>query len=236
MPTVYGDPDRRSVSCPSVLRLAFKDLHQAPVLVPRLTGAGQSHAGRRPGEPRRATRGDPCAPAPSADAAPSELVRERFCRGPGGRCLLVGRGPTAQARQTARYRPTGARIDFAVGLAHARDYAGVHGHLALPHPVQHNGFPLGRWLTSKRGEARAHARRTPAPWPGMQALAALDPWWLPPWSFAWQRDYHRLRLLLTAGLEPPPRLRSWFSEQLARHHTLLPGQQRLLQKLRTFPV
>ncbi|MFF0277838.1 Helicase associated domain protein [Streptomyces sp. NPDC004330] len=142
----------------------------------------------------------------------------------------------AQARQTARYRPTGARIDFAVGLAHARDYAGVHSHLALPHPVQHNGFPLGRWLAGKRGEAGAHARRTPAPWPGMQALVALDPWWFPPWAFAWQRDYHRLRLLLAAGLEPPPKLCSWLSEQLAQRHTLLPGQQRLLQELRIFPV
>ncbi|NYV72920.1 Helicase associated domain protein [Streptomyces sp. UH6] len=142
----------------------------------------------------------------------------------------------AQARQTARYHPTGTRIDFAVGLAHARDYGGVHGHLALPHPVQHNGFPLGRWLAGKRGEARAHARRTPAPWPGMQALAALDPWWLPPWAFAWQRDYHRLRLLLAAGLEPPPKLRSWISEQLAQRHTLLPGQQQLLQELKDLPV
>lgn len=143
---------------------------------------------------------------------------------------------TAQTRQTPQYRPTGARIDFAVGLAHARDYAGVHGHLALPHPVQHNGFPLGRWLASKRGEAGAHARRTPAPWPGMQALAALDPWWFPPWAFAWQRDYHRLRLLLIADLDPPPKLRSWISEQLAQRHALLPGQQRLLQELRFFPA
>ncbi|WP_073946621.1 helicase associated domain-containing protein [Streptomyces kebangsaanensis] len=119
----------------------------------------------------------------------------------------------AQARQATQYRPTGTRIDFAVGLAHARDYAGVYGHLALPHSVQHNGFPLGRWLASKRGEAGAHARRTPAPWPGMQALAALDPWWFPPWAFAWQRDYHRLRLLLIAELEPPPKLRSWISER-----------------------
>ncbi|EWS89735.1 hypothetical protein SSIG_07842 [Streptomyces filamentosus NRRL 11379] len=153
--------------------------------------------------------------------------------------LLQEIGITAegtQARQTARYRPTGARIDFAVGLAHARDYAGVHDHLALPHPIQHHGFPLGRWLTGKRGEAGAHARRTPAPWPGMQALVALDPWWFPPWAFAWQRDYHRLRLLLAAGLEPPPKLRSWISEQLAQRHTLLPGQQRLLQELRIFPV
>ncbi|WP_236244867.1 helicase associated domain-containing protein [Streptomyces sp. CC210A] len=123
-----------------------------------------------------------------------------------------------------------------MGLAHARDYAGVHGHLALPHPVQHNGFPLGRWLAGKRGEAGAHARRTPAPWPGMQALAALDPWWSPPWAFAWQRDYHRLRLLLIADLEPPPKLRSWISEQLAQRPALLPGQQRLLQELRIFPV
>ncbi|MFD9394893.1 Helicase associated domain protein [Streptomyces sp. NPDC060000] len=142
----------------------------------------------------------------------------------------------AQTTQTAQYRPTGVRIDFAVGLAHAKDYASVHGHLALPHPVHHDGFPLGRWLAGKRGEAGAHARRTPSLWPGMQALAALDPWWFPPWPFAWQRDYHRLRLLLTAGLEPPPKLRSWVSEQLAQPHALLPGQRRLLQELKVFPV
>ncbi len=70
----------------------------------------------------------------------------------------------------------------------------------------------------------------------MQALAALDAWWLPPWAFAWQRDYHRLRLLLAVGVEPPPKLRAWINEQFAERHTLLPGQQRLLQELKDLPV
>jgi hypothetical protein len=39
---------------------------------------------------------------------------------------------------------------FTTGLAHARAYAAVHGHLAAPIGERFNGFALGRWLSNHR--------------------------------------------------------------------------------------
>jgi superfamily II DNA or RNA helicase len=118
------------------------------------------------------------------------------------------------------------------GHAHATAWAEEHGHLAAPVDEQHDGFPLGRWLATQRFRAdRLIAERT-------AALAALDPWWNPPWPQTWQRTYRTLQHHLQAGtdLEQAPdgaRLMQWLHTQRTHRERLHLQQQRLLADLET---
>ncbi|MEU8686446.1 helicase associated domain-containing protein, partial [Streptomyces sp. NPDC048611] len=108
--------------------------------------------------------------------------------------VAVGDGQVADA--------AGAVPD--AGLSSARCFAAEHGHLAVASSYVHNGYPLGRWLASQRIQDRSHARSSAGPWPREQLLAALDPWWNPPWPFSWQRRYQQAHALWRAGRLPLP--------------------------------
>ncbi|MEU6236224.1 helicase associated domain-containing protein, partial [Kitasatospora sp. NPDC047058] len=103
------------------------------------------------------------------------------------------------------------------GLKHATAHAAAHGHLAVATHATCDGFPLGRWLIAQRAKARS-GRLSPAT---QQALTALDPWWNPPWDFAWQRIYQRVRADTTA-----PQAKEWIQQQ--HWAQLHPEEQALL--------
>jgi hypothetical protein len=113
------------------------------------------------------------------------------------------------------------------GLPHARSYAAEHGHLAVPTPTKHAGFPLGSWLLQQRRKARSGrpSART------LQELTVLDPWWNPPWPFTWQRHYHQHRTLRATAQPLPPELQRWTLKQTALWEQLHPYQQALLSSI-----
>ncbi|WP_345666399.1 helicase associated domain-containing protein [Streptomyces venetus] len=119
---------------------------------------------------------------------------------------------------------TARRYPPSKGLPHARSYAAEHGHLAVPTPTEHAGFPLGSWLLQQRRKARSGrlSART------LQELTTLDPWWNPPWPFVWQRHYHQCRTLHATGQPLPPELRRWARKQTTLWEQLHPHQQGLL--------
>ncbi|MFE4758247.1 Helicase associated domain protein [Streptomyces mirabilis] len=136
----------------------------------------------------------------------------------------LGAAPATEpvpAPATARCYPPGE------GLPHARAYAAAHGHLAVLKKTQHHGFALGRWLIQQRRKARAGllSART------LQELTVLDPWWNPPWPFAWQRKYHQHRTLHATGQPHPPELQRWACKQSILWHQLHPHQQALLRTI-----
>ncbi|MGW8569775.1 Helicase associated domain protein [Streptomyces niveus] len=109
------------------------------------------------------------------------------------------------------------------GLAHAAAYAARHGHLAAPVDEVQDSFPLGRWLATQR--TRAHhltAVRT-------AALTTLDPWWNPPWSMTWQRNYHAARQQRKQNVAASP-AGEWLTAQRARVASLHPKQRHLVLK------
>ncbi|MFD5475275.1 Helicase associated domain protein [Streptomyces sp. NPDC127105] len=126
---------------------------------------------------------------------------------------------------------------FTAGLAHARAYAAVHGHLAAPIHSRFNGFALGRWLSNHR-EAPA------VPPEHVAELEALDPWWRPPWTVMWQRTYYEARDHARArgGLRPERGFPStsfglgeWLYNQCTGYDDLHPAQQRLLSDIGLTP-
>ncbi|MFH8492297.1 helicase associated domain-containing protein [Streptomyces longisporoflavus] len=75
-------------------------------------------------------------------------------------------------------------LKFAEGLAAARAYADVHGHLAVERPrapESGDGFDLGTWLRVRRTRAQMLSPEQ------ARSLAELDAWWNPPWPMSWQR-------------------------------------------------
>ncbi|MFE9459515.1 helicase associated domain-containing protein [Streptomyces californicus] len=119
---------------------------------------------------------------------------------------------------------------FTTGLAHARAYAAVHGHLAAPIHSRFDGFALGRWLSN-------HRKFPAMPPEHVVELEALDPWWRPPWTVMWQRFYYQARDHVRArGPLRPDRgfpstgfgLGEWLYNQCTGYHDLRPAQQRLL--------
>jgi hypothetical protein len=151
--------------------------------------------------------------------------------------LLAELGITPAAEAAAKPRRRSHEDRFQEGLAHARAYATEHGHLAhASASTVHHGYPLGRWLASQR--ARQHRTAlTPA---RQQALAAIDPWWRPPWNLTWQRDYYRARDAAHGRLpqaansfdDPAdPRAADWLRRQCTAYAQLHPGQQHLLAAL-----
>ncbi|MGW2964402.1 helicase associated domain-containing protein [Streptomyces sp. NPDC001220] len=141
------------------------------------------------------------------------------------------------------------------GLAVARSYATVHGHLLPPTTAVWGGdnFPIGVWLKNQRAAARKAAENTERRVNGetgvsyagelsqarMEALADLDPGWCPAWEIGWQRSY-RLVLAhvkacgaLPAGpgelIVQGEDLGVWVAGQRAGWKRLMPAQQWLLE-------
>ncbi|MFJ2008087.1 DEAD/DEAH box helicase [Streptomyces chartreusis] len=115
---------------------------------------------------------------------------------------------------------------FDRGLAHAAAYVTRHGHLAVPVDETQDDFPLGRWLATQRARAQTlTAERT-------AALAALDPWWNPPWPITWQRAYHVLRQQAEASKDTTAsEAGEWLTAQRTRADDLHAEQRRLLNDL-----
>ncbi|WP_239487014.1 helicase associated domain-containing protein [Streptomyces durocortorensis] len=126
---------------------------------------------------------------------------------------------------------------FTTGLAHARAYAAVHGHLAAPIHSRFDGFALGRWLSN-------HRKFPAMPPEHVAELEALDPWWRPPWTVMWQRFYYQARDHVRArGPLRPDRgfpatsfgLGEWLYSQCTGYDSLHPAQQRLLADIGLTP-
>lgn len=163
---------------------------------------------------------------------------------PGQRELLTGLGITAQDARaarpqqetrtrpragTSRPRPTTVSSSIDGGLPYARTYAQTHDGLGTAHyDTEHDGFPLGWWLYEQRKRANAHTRRTGRPWPHAHALAALDPWWNPPWRISWQHMYTGLLSTLAEHQRPSASQRHWLTTQHTNWPMLHPDQRTLL--------
>ncbi|MET7853915.1 Helicase associated domain protein [Streptomyces avermitilis] len=162
---------------------------------------------------------------------------------------LATRTGTARNRHRAKngsllgHRPD-QRAGFDAALAHARSYAAQHGHLAAPCDTHHDGFPLGRWLARQRNQASTRARQNLLPSPQTAELAAIDPWWNPPWKSEWQRNYYRAlhhirarKPFDIAGRIPNSHtaLGGWTDRACRHYDRLHPGQQQLLGSLGITP-
>lgn len=106
-----------------------------------------------------------------------------------------------------------------------------------PRDTLRDDYPLGMWLLSQRNRAKQRARDGLPPSPHLTELAAIDPWWSPPWDLHWQRNYYRARDHVEAGrpfdparLVPSPGtvLGSWINRACLQYDQLHPGQQHLL--------
>lgn len=131
---------------------------------------------------------------------------------------------------------------FAEGLAMAAAWARTHGHLAAPADAAVDGYLVGQWLKNQRrpGALDKHPDRR-------DQLAAIDPWWNPPWPIDWQRRYNTVRRRVGAPPESgkAPRLNvrvlelvvggedlaAWLRRQVAHWAELHKDQRRLLGEL-----
>ncbi|WP_327138039.1 helicase associated domain-containing protein (plasmid) [Streptomyces sp. NBC_01340] len=155
---------------------------------------------------------------------------------------------TQRVRQAAKLATPRSRLGhrpdlvpgFERALEHARAYAAKHGHLAAPRDTVHDGHPLGAWLFSQRNRAKQRARDCLPPSPHLHELAAIDPWWNPPWDLHWQRNYYRTRDHIAAGepFDPVARipapsivLGTWITRACLQYHQLHPDQQHLLDAI-----
>lgn len=137
----------------------------------------------------------------------------------------------------SRPRPTTVSSSIDGGLPYARLYARTHDGLGTAHyDTEHDGFPLGWWLYEQRKRANAHTRRTDRPWPHEHALAALDPWWNPPWRISWQHTYTKLRSDLAEHQHPSTSQRRWLTTQHTNWPALHPDQRTLLTTIGLNPT
>ncbi|WP_448333786.1 helicase associated domain-containing protein [Streptomyces sp. DSM 41534] len=148
-----------------------------------------------------------------------------------------------EPRRRLGHRPD-LRPGFETALAHARAWHAEHGHLAVSRDTRHDGHPLGMWLFSQRNRAKQRARAGMPPSPHLAEIAAIDPWWNPPWDLHWQRNYYRARDHVQAGrpfdpaaLTPSPGtvLGGWTTRACLQYHQLHPGQQHLLTPIGITP-
>ncbi|MFF4935124.1 Helicase associated domain protein [Streptomyces griseofuscus] len=96
------------------------------------------------------------------------------------------------------------------GLAAARGWAEVNGHLLAPLDATFQGYRVGTWLKNARAAARRaqeleqrQAEGLPVEsWSGAlsaerrEQLEDIDPSWCPAWPVEWQRAFHLVRLHL----------------------------------------
>ncbi|MEW5627945.1 Helicase associated domain protein [Streptomyces hydrogenans] len=96
------------------------------------------------------------------------------------------------------------------GLAAARGWAEVNGHLLAPLDATFQGYRVGTWLKNARAAARRaqeleqrQAEGLPVEsWAGAlsaerrEQLEDIDPSWCPAWPVEWQRAFHLVRLHL----------------------------------------
>ncbi|RLU82555.1 helicase [Streptomyces griseocarneus] len=133
------------------------------------------------------------------------------------------------------------------GLLHAAQWAGRHGHLAVPTDEMIGDYAFGRWLTNRRRAARERAAQGLAPDPTDTALTELDPWWNPPWPISWQRLYYTARTYAEAAVtlddlpsdfltDDDEPLGEWVRTQSLTFHTLHPEQARLVTELGITPL
>jgi hypothetical protein len=148
-----------------------------------------------------------------------------------------------EPRSRLGHRPD-LRPGFETAMAHARAWHAEHDHLAVPRDTLHDDYPLGAWLFSQRNRAKQRARAGMPPSPHLRELAAIDPWWNPPWDLHWQRNYYRARDHVEAGcpfdparLVPSPGtvLGSWISRACLQYDQLHPDQQQLLALIGVTP-
>ncbi|SMF86186.1 helicase associated domain-containing protein, partial [Streptomyces sp. Amel2xC10] len=150
--------------------------------------------------------------------------------------LLAEIGITAETAAARPHEIIAQLCGMGPGLAHARTYAAAHGHLATPLKACPERFPLGRWLSEQRHQAREHHRSTGGTWPVSTLLAALDPWWNPTWSLEWQRHWNRVRERSESAAggggsgiaDLEKELADWLRRQCTDYGTLHPEQHRLL--------
>ncbi|MFF1584884.1 Helicase associated domain protein [Streptomyces sp. NPDC058283] len=145
-------------------------------------------------------------------------------------------------------------VAFEEGLAAARAWATVHGHLLPPTTAVWDGYPVGVWVKNQRYAARAadaNAQRRQA---GLAvessagaltearraALEEIDPGWCPAWDTGWQRCFRLIQNLLQNGGVLPVAgkvivqgedLGRWVAAQRHGWEQLLPAQQWLLENV-----
>ncbi|MFD8550219.1 helicase associated domain-containing protein [Streptomyces fradiae] len=163
---------------------------------------------------------------------PRRIARELQAYRNGGKPGAAGGSPSRG--RGLRLTPEQA---FRTGLAHARAYAALHGHLAAPIGERFNGFALGRWLSN-------HRKSPEVPPDHVAELEVLDPWWRPPWTVMWQRTYYEARdhAHVRGGLRPERgfpatsfSLGEWLYIQCTSYADLHPSQQRLLSDIGLTP-
>ncbi|MGY4984060.1 helicase associated domain-containing protein, partial [Streptomyces sp. 900105755] len=148
------------------------------------------------------------------------------------------------------------------GLAVARSYAAVHGHLLPPTTAVWGGdnFPIGVWVKNARAAARRAAENAERrdngetgvsyagelPESRMAALAEIDPGWCPAWEISWQRIYRLVLAHVKAGgavaagpgelIVHGEDLGAWSAGQRAGWDKLMPAQRWLLESVGIEPA
>lgn len=146
-------------------------------------------------------------------------------------------------------------VAFEEGLAAARAWATVHGHLLPPTTAVWDGYPVGAWAKNQRFAARTadtvvQRRQAGLPVPSSAgaltearraALDEIDPGWCPVWDTGWQRCFRLTQNLLQDGGALPVAagkavvqgedLGRWVTAQRHGWEQLLPAQQWLLDNV-----
>ncbi|MEU2674975.1 helicase associated domain-containing protein, partial [Streptomyces sp. NPDC007164] len=146
-------------------------------------------------------------------------------------------------------------VAFEEGLAAARAWAAVHGHLLPPATAVWDGYPVGAWAKNQRSAARTADQLAQRREAGLAvessagaltearraALEEIDPGWCPVWDTGWQRCFRLVQNLLRDGGNLPvvvgkvivqgEDLGRWVTAQQHGWEQLLPAQQWLLENV-----
>ncbi|MEW1552141.1 DEAD/DEAH box helicase [Streptomyces tsukubensis] len=160
-------------------------------------------------------------PAVAADGWPAALARFPLGQWIADNRRFYARGTMDEGRvaQLEKLGMVWSHFDVAweEGLAAARGWAEVNGHLLAPLDASHQGYRVGIWLKNARAAARKAQEieeRRAEGLPVESAAGALsearreqlediDPSWCPAWPVEWQRAFHLVRLHREAGGELP---------------------------------